>query len=318
VVQPINPKDDYDIDLVCIRDLTIDDITPVGLKDSVGDAHRAFLISHPDGSPRLSPRSRCWTLQYLGEHFHMDTLPAIPDERPDASATAIRITDKDVRGWLDSDPFGFAAWFGSIAQSDRIALREALSKQMQVDDVPEWCLKTPLHRTVQALKRHRDIHFSHTKDRPASIIITTLAALAYLPGGSLLESLISVTERMPQFIQERGATLWIPNPVNEKENFADRWEPGDDRKLFSWLEQAHRDFSGYGDELGVHRVLAKVASTLGGGIAKAAETTIGGTVAAISGAGALGASSAGGLVTRTSRAAPAHGFHHGDRPKREA
>jgi len=39
--------------------------------------------------------------------------------------------------------------------------RAALAKdaQLNVEDVPEWQIKTPLQIAVQILKRHRDIYF---------------------------------------------------------------------------------------------------------------------------------------------------------------
>jgi hypothetical protein len=58
--------------------------------------------------------------------------------------------------------------------------RSVLAKQMDVEEVPDWYVKTTLQRTVQALKRHRNIYFvDGPENRPASIIITTLAARAY-------------------------------------------------------------------------------------------------------------------------------------------
>ncbi len=316
VVQPINPGDHYDIDLVCRRELSEQDTSPSELKADVGRGLRSFVSVNQDGDPKLDPGCRCWTLTYAGERFHMDVLPAIPDARPGRSGSAIRITDRDVRGWLDSDPAGFAAWFARAAEPDRVALREVLAKRMQVDQVPERAIKTPLQLTVQALKRHRDLHFGGTKRRPASVVITTLAAHAYVPGASVSDALVGVTERMPAFVEKRDGKFWIPNPVNEQENFADRWELGDAETLFQWLDKAHRDFLGYGTERGVDKVLTKVASSLGESVGKSAAATLGAVVAGVSGAGALNSTPLGALVRRPERPAPAHTFHHGRSPRR--
>jgi hypothetical protein len=59
-----------------------------------------------------------------------------------------------------------------------MVLAEAL--KANIEDVPEWRVKTPLQRAVQLLKRHRDVYFAGDyENRPISIIITTLAAHAY-------------------------------------------------------------------------------------------------------------------------------------------
>ena len=51
-----------------------------------------------------------------------------------------------------------------------------------VDDVPVFAWKTPLQRSIQILKRHRDVMFWNSPNlRPISMIITTLSAHA-LPG----------------------------------------------------------------------------------------------------------------------------------------
>jgi len=82
--------------------------------------------------------------------------------------------------------------------------RDVLAKRMDVESVPYPVIKTTLQQTVQALKRHRDIYFSdHLDDRPASIIITTLAALAYTGSGDLYEVLDDITDRMPTSSSER-------------------------------------------------------------------------------------------------------------------
>ena len=67
---------------------------------------------------------------------------------------------------------------------------------VDVEEVPQWRVKTTLQRTVQALKRHRDIYFQHrVEHRPTSIIITTLAAQCYSYDRTLYDILTRVTQR---------------------------------------------------------------------------------------------------------------------------
>jgi hypothetical protein len=64
-------NDEYDIDLVCRRDLDKASTTQTGLKTEVGDGLELFVEGRPEGTPSLEPGKRCWTLQYLLDHFHM-------------------------------------------------------------------------------------------------------------------------------------------------------------------------------------------------------------------------------------------------------
>src|SRR2546423_1570431 len=130
-------------------------------------------------------------------------------------------------------------------RSATLRVRAAAAKKMDVEEVPEWYVKTTLQRTVQALKRHRDLYFAdRPEERPASIIVTTLAARAYPGSGSLYEVLRAVTVKMPTLVEDRGGVWWVPNPVQPREDFADRWnnKPGSAERFFPWMTQAPPDF----------------------------------------------------------------------------
>jgi len=316
VTQPINPKDQYDIDLVCRRDLLKESTSQATLKLDVGKGLRLYVATGPDGEPTCKEGKRCWTLFYGKEPFHMDVLPAIPNVEIDGNA--IWLTDKDLRMWQPSNPIDYATWFHARMREEFVQLseRQAVAKRMEVKDVPAWQVKTSLQRTVQALKRHRDIHFAERpENRPASIIITTLAARAYTTGGTLYEVLVDVTAKMPELVELRNGDHWVPNPVHPEENFADRWRrhPGRDRLFFDWIEQAHAHFSGYGADAGVDRVLVKLAESFGAAPAKRAGQELGSDVSRGRDAGMLGVSTAGLLGTATRRPVPKHTFH-GDDP----
>ena len=45
------------------------------------------------------------------------------------------------------------------------------TRKVSIEDVPEWRVKTPLQRSVQILKRHRDIYFQQKPEvRPVSVL----------------------------------------------------------------------------------------------------------------------------------------------------
>ena len=322
VVQPVNERDDCDVDLVCLRDIDKVSTSQAALKADCGTGITSYVRSNPDGSPTRNEGTRCWTLDYPGEPFHMDVLPAIPNT--DTGGNAIWLTDRELRQWQSSNPIDYADWFHATMRQDFLRAQAVLAKRMDVATVPAWQVKTPLQRTVQALKRHRDLHFAKSpKDKPASIIITTLAALAYTGGGTLYEALADVTAKMPCLIEVRNGIYWVPNPVQPDENFADRWRSHHtrSRNFFDWIEKAHKDFTGYGTDMGsgLDRVLEKIAASFGERSAQRAGESIGTRTAQARNSGLLEMASGTGLLgaaaSRPSRPVPQHTFH-GSLPER--
>lgn len=244
VVRPLGREGEYDIDLVCRLGIQKENTTQAELKQKVG----ARLKERADINEILTERRRCWMLDYPDAQdfpaFHLDVLPAIPNGT--GNATAILLTDKELVRWQHSDPIEYANWFqermAESLQLTRIALAE--KKSVQVDMVEDYEVRTPLQRVVQILKRHRDVYFS-TQDeiKPISIIITTLAAQAFRNEQTLAEALQGALERIPGLIERRDGEWWIQNPVNEAENFADKWNEDDNRRIafFKWLEHLSSD-----------------------------------------------------------------------------
>lgn len=266
VVKPINDKDEYDIDLVCELALSKDNVTQRQLKQMIGSR----LKANKTYERMLDPEEgrRCWTLLYAdGLQFHMDILPAIPDDDgfkqrlrsigvpAELAEHALAITDMEHPGynirtddWPRSNPRGYADWFRSRMQTqfDAQRLLQARILEANIEDVPDYRIKTPLQRVIQILKRHRDVMFEKDQDdKPISIIITTLAALAYDNQADLLDALFAIVESMPAQIQRQGDTLCVLNPVNPLENFADKWRehPQRERKFREWLIQVRADIN---------------------------------------------------------------------------
>ena len=240
VVRP-SPTDDFDLDAVAEWQIAKELITKQELKDTVGEALVDFVAAHsgPEGAPTACREGgRCWTLLFA-EPFHMDVLPAIPD--PDAAPNGIQITDRDLFRWQPSNPIGFADWFYSRMGSGLLEAKVALAKRyrVDVDDLPDWRVRTTLQRVVQVLKVHRNGFFADALDeRPPSIIVTTLAAQAFTGDRSLFDAVMEVASRMGSFIERDGDLYVVRNPVQPEENFADRWASDPDRpiRFFAWIE----------------------------------------------------------------------------------
>jgi hypothetical protein len=267
MTRPIHEEDDLDVDLVCRLTGKKWNWTQYDVKKMVGDR-----LKQHDTLKRMLDKEgrRCWTLIHReGARFHMDVLPAIvstgykllfeqklySDSLQDVEKLAIRITDNkmmnyytatDIIEWLKSNPFGYALWFkirSQVGHTKLFSLNEAIKPIP-----PQQQQKLPLQIIVQLLKRHRDIMFNGDDDKPISIIITTLAAKAYQQQANVTEGLISVINRMENFVEQRmdgkGRWIkWISNPVNPAENFADKWpdEPIKQANFYKWLSKVKAD-----------------------------------------------------------------------------
>lgn len=297
MVKPINEDDDLDIDLVCNLIGKNRAWTQKELKKNVGDQLKQNDLYKY--KVRLKDGRRCWTLYYRetsdnpNDKYHLDVLPSIVDSNyrlmfseslkgdsnlAEVDKLAIRITDDerddfsyetDHTHWLKSNPFGYAKWFfnrAEVSSTKRVMLTEAIRP------VPNFQQnKLPLQRVVQILKRHRDMMFNGDEDKPISIIITTLAARAYNKEENVLEALNNVVQKMPDFINDWYSmedSKWIKritNPVNEEENFADKWVnyPQRQKNFFDWMERVQEDIQSMTSRTGLHNIQESMSLSFG-------------------------------------------------------
>ena len=279
VIRPIGDDEAYDLDLSCELRQGISRATHTQeqVKTFVGNDVKSYRRArHIDKS--VQEKHRCWRLEYADDlNFHMDIVPCIPEEHDrrrlledaiikaqssdEALAKAIanlsvNITDDRLAGysiltadWLLSNPEGYARWFESRMRL-AVAMVEAIKSQFRaadIDEIPTFKWKTPLQRSVQMFKRHRDIMFEGKPDvKPISIIITTLAARAYQGETDLWEATRNVLDKMAGLVNPQAPR--VPNPVNPAEDFADKWSTQEGRanrleeNFQLWLAQARSDF----------------------------------------------------------------------------
>jgi hypothetical protein len=254
VVLPYGREGEYDLDLVSRLAINKESISQARLKERIG-SHLDSYIMHTEGVdgevPELCESRRCWTLGY--DKFHMDVLPAIPNDEAE-SDTAILLTDKHLRLWQHSDPLAYVNWFRAQCSQEFISERAVLSKSSGlVDEVPAWRVRTTLHRVAQVLKRHRDVYFADDpNDRPPSSLITTLAARAYDGRRDLVDATLLAVQRMSALVTMKDGKYWVPNPVSEGENFADKWNEYPERRLkfLAWRDEVERVLTTAANERG--------------------------------------------------------------------
>jgi hypothetical protein len=192
-------------------------------------------------------KRRCWRIEYSDvAHFHIDITPALPNK---TVLDSVFITNKDDNGnysFSFSNPKGYSSWFDERKLTNDITKRKVLLEMAQVEPVKieNHIVKLPLQRAIQILKRHRDIMFEMDAEyKPISIIITTLSAQAYNGEIGVYDAVKNILEKMSQFIVNINGKYAITNPVDKKENFADKWNTDSNyaKKFYSWLTKARKD-----------------------------------------------------------------------------
>lgn len=327
-IKPASKDEDYDLDIVvAFQALSKKLICQADLRRLLKDELKAYRkargIQNAVGESR-----RCCTLVYAdGAQFHMDVLPAVPNEenmrvvlssyRADEALAdgAIAITDSEeiatyhviTDDWPGSNPRGFAAWFKSrqleqLNERRRAFLDGQGKVTASVEDVPVFRVRTPLQSAIMILKRHRDEWFAEQDDpdlKVISVILTTLSTHAYTGEVRVSDAIKKILSDMHLAIEDRHGVYWIANPTDPSENFADRWEthPRRGEAFFEWLEVARRHFGAVQGFSDASTVLNELSRSLGDPIVEAARSRVsmstGSRAASVAPAAVAGASSPG-------------------------
>lgn len=236
VVKPFSTKGDIDVDIVCRLDLTKDKISKQDLKTLIGVELKSFSFE----GIKLKESGRCWTL-YIGERMHIDILPAIPNE--EASPDGIHLTDRELHHWQTSNPIKYADWFKDRCETNTV-YSETLLRKAEVEDFPDLLPKLSLQKSVQLLKRHRDVYFKDRGPcRSPSILITTLMAKMNTSDQNIFEKIKSFSKYAIDLIEFIDGKYVLLNPSDENENFADKWNQDSARRDYfvEWVEKLKKD-----------------------------------------------------------------------------
>jgi hypothetical protein len=214
-VKPLG-KDEFDLDVALHLSYGIPH-TP----DRVYKELKRRLNEHDKYSQLLELKNRCIRLNYSGD-YHMDILPGIQEFSSDEHC--LKIPDRDLGHWVSSNPRGYANWFLSKAN---LASTSILEKALRAENLPNdnFKYKKPLQRAVQLIKRYRDIYFSENGDyKTSSIILTTIAGNYYNGEDSIFKTVENIVDSIEKVTKESTSRIKILNPVNNNEDFTDKWE----------------------------------------------------------------------------------------------
>ncbi len=277
-VKPIG-REDFDVDLICKVLRFTADRPPAELKRIVGDR----LKENARYAAMLEEKKRCWRLNYARE-YHLDISPTINNAK--CANGGELVPDKKLREFKPTNPKGYKALFerrAALIPTLRMQKALAAEDRAAVEPFPvHGTAKGILRRTVQILKRHRDVHFLEVVEEiaPISIIITTLAAQSYeycvksFIFDSELDVLIATIRLMPHFIDKpvvNGRRIYVvANETTVGENFAERWntEPARAAAFYEWHAKALADFEALPDLQGIDVIGKSLEGSLGSSVVR--------------------------------------------------
>ncbi len=270
------PNERFDIDAICeIASLEIGRKSPNEFFQDIGKSLK--LLDH---NIKITPKKRCWRIEWVGEKFYIDLTPSVTTKPNDTQmlnestksdvayeATEIWVVNTPTNRWQSSNPKGMRQWVNDRNLESQVLVRKKLkivtegydSITASVEGVPSQDIAANdlLLLAIRLFKRHRDMMVRNNKInkdyKPISIIIVTLlgqcvAAMAANNRSfrSIPAFMEDVAYTLPKLIDEELGYPNIPNPTASNENFADRWleDEGARQKTFNaWISELKKDLS---------------------------------------------------------------------------
>lgn len=235
-------RDDFDLDTV----LHIYDLHDKYDPEKIYNALVRVIEDDPYLKTICEKKDRCIRLNYKDD-FHIDILPGCmvtPEDRE-----RIAIPEKKLKSWSSGNPKGFATWFLEKSKSPETYLLKSFSEtlikaEVEAEPLPENDLyeKTPLQRSVQLVKRYRDIYFENRENRVSSIVITTLMGMYYNGEESIYDTIDNILSHIKlgydQAIQ-KGKRFRVLNPVDNQEDFTDSWTQANYDSFYAFIDDLY-------------------------------------------------------------------------------
>lgn len=232
-------RDEFDLDFVV---MVIYDYSKIAPEDFINRLYER-LKKNKIYTGKLEKLRFCVRIKY-DRQFHLDIMPGcqIPN-RP----KKLLVPDTKRNYWAIRNPKGYIKWFKGRFITDMNLLRLYESKKMdfiakvraaigKTEELPQavpYEFVQPLQKSVQLLKRYRDIYFEKTPElATSSIILTTLAGRFYQQEVSIYDSLDGIIQRIHGVSRNLSPRSYIEitNPADDNENealkekFSDKWK----------------------------------------------------------------------------------------------
>lgn len=229
-------KQEFDLDFVVHLIIDWSQHHPIDILNKL----EARLRANKNYEGMIKRKNRCIRIEYAND-FHMDIMPGCQEYLWDDNR--LKVPDRENKSWFPSNPRGYAQLFNAKAKLSEYSMRVlelAYAKQDLPNQVP-YKLKLPLERTVQVIKRLRDVYFDGKDNiRTSSIILTTICAQHYQGEIALMDCINGIINRVRELLRDyNGRPFAVPNPANTQENFAEKWQEDED------LFDAFKDFIEY-------------------------------------------------------------------------
>jgi hypothetical protein len=252
-VRPLSGKE-FDLDIVLRINAHYSKYTPQEIYDELW----RVLSNHETYRPLLEEKKRCVRINYNSD-FHMDILPGCmiteDNERIMIAEDARRVN------WSRTSPEGYANWFDGISKNKAGSFllesmyNTLIKAEVETRELPkDVYFKTPLQRTVQIIKRYRDIFYNNKNedDTPpvSSIVLTTMIAKGYQDETSIQKALVNAVKIMKENADDyrfRGVRFKVENPVDnhddsdKRENFTDFWKTKHYESFVKFVEQLQKN-----------------------------------------------------------------------------
>ena len=252
-VKPL-PGKEFDLDIVLRINDSYLNYTPQQIYDEL----YRVLANHDTYRPLLEKKKRCIRVNYKSD-FHMDILPGCMIT---SDNDRIMIAEDEKRLlWSRTSPEGYAEWFDTISNRKRgffllESMYGALVKaEVETRELPkDVYMKTPLQRTVQIIKRYRDVFYEgkNLEELPSvsSVVLTTMIAKGYQEETSIQQALVNAIKIMKKNADDyrfKGIKFKVENPVDNhevrdrRENFTDFWQTKHYDSFVKFVDQLQKN-----------------------------------------------------------------------------
>lgn len=218
-VKPLKGNE-YDLDFVA--ELPKDSMmTPRQLYDHI----YRILSSDRTHNDMLEKKNRCIRVCYAND-FHIDIMPG---QAIDRVTNEIIVPDRELKSWYHhSNPIGFADWFEKQAKTRIEYILKKRNIQYSAEPIEDQEITAhlePLRRTVQLIKRYRDIYCEKNDTKPVrSIILCVLMghiSSEYSDEMSIMTDFCNYVNGL--IAKANGKPFEVKNPVVD-EVLTEKWE----------------------------------------------------------------------------------------------